>query len=131
MQGRSPYQAASLPSDERERHFRTTASVLQDGYVQRYTDQARPENPVTNELNRQSRRAQNDVLATVGACQCVDKEGNPIPSSTNTDMLGPSSARLIEEENNIGLHLLGADWLLFSLSNLCLLGLRQRLQVSH
>ncbi|MCJ1287182.1 hypothetical protein MMC26_006530 [Xylographa opegraphella] len=48
-------------------------------YVQHYDTRGHPENRLSRSLARRARRAQNDILTTVGVCVFVDKNGRRIP----------------------------------------------------
>ena len=48
-------------------------------YVQHYDTRGHPENRSSRSLARRARRAQNDILTTVGVCVFVDKNGRRIP----------------------------------------------------
>ena len=86
---------------------------------------------VSKGLMRQSRRAQNDVLTAIGVCVRVDKNGQPITNSKEDDPELSPALQATLKENDYGLFLATADWALFYLADLCLLDLRQRLQVGH
>ena len=103
-------------------------------YHQRYDGSGYPENPESRALSRQSRRAQNDVLATVGVCVGVNADGQPIESqldSKRKPALDQNRLDAIVRENEIGLLVSSADTTLVSLASLYAVGLRHRLQVSH
>ena len=100
-------------------------------YAQQYDQQGHPQNLISQALSRQSRRAQNDVLTAVGVCVRVDKNGKPLASHGENDPDLRPAVKTILKENDYGLFLATSDWVLFCLAELCLLGLRQRLQVSH
>ncbi|MCJ1396024.1 hypothetical protein MMC18_008911 [Xylographa bjoerkii] len=53
-----------------------------EDYVQHYDTRGHPENPSSRSLARRSRRAQNDILTTVGVCVTVDKNGRRIPPTS-------------------------------------------------
>lgn len=99
-------------------------------YEQQYDGRGYPQNAASRELTRQSRRAMNDVLATVGVCVGVDAHGQKI---TINDRGRPSFDRAkidsITTENEIGLVLDSADMMLVSLARMFTVGFRQRLQV--
>lgn len=132
IQGRSAYQSpiASSSAEESADASRNANSVQSVGNVQQYDRQGHPENFVSRELVRQSRRAQNDVLTTVGVCVRVDKETKRVVTHGNDDDadLRPAVGAIMKE-NEYGLFLSTSDWALFSITNLYLLGLRQRMQV--
>lgn len=99
-------------------------------YEQQYDGRGYPQNAASRELTRQSRRAMNDILATVGVCVGVDADGQKI---TINDRSRPSFNRAkidsITTENEIGLVLDSADMMLVSLARMFTIGIRQRLQV--
>ena len=98
---------------------------IQQVYVQEYDSQGYKTNSRSKELARQSRRAQNDILSTVNVCVRVDKNGLPVIAGEKIDRLRVNEIR---KENSCGLLLGTADWCFFCLTNLCLVGLRHRLQ---
>ncbi|MCJ1405645.1 hypothetical protein MMC11_008874, partial [Xylographa trunciseda] len=51
-------------------------------YVQHYDTRGHPENRSSRSLARRSRRAQNDILTTVGVCVTVDKNGRRVPPAS-------------------------------------------------
>ena len=75
--------------------------------------------------------AQNDVLTAVGVCVRVDKNGKPLASHGENDPDLRPAVKTILKENDYGLFLATSDWVLFCLADLCLIGLRQRLQVGY
>ncbi len=100
--------------------------------MQQYDRRGHPENLESRTLLRQSRRAQNDVLATVGVCVGVDENGKavqPQVNRRNSDSNDTSKVQSVMRENELGLLLVGADTGLFFLGTFWVLGLRQRLQV--
>lgn len=132
--GRSAYQSPADPSSSEEPAdtSQNVDPVLQPvGSTQEYDRQGHPENSVSRDRVRQSRRAQNDVLTTVGVCVRVDKGVKSLVTHGNDgddDNLRPAISAIMKE-NEHGLFLSTTDWFLFSMSNMCLLGLRQRMQV--
>lgn len=101
-------------------------------YRQQYDRRGHPENAVSRELGRQSRRAMNNVLATVGVCVGVSPNHHlmhPIHGRSKP-VLDRSKIRSISSENTIGLILDTIDLGLISVASLSTVGLRHRLQVS-
>ena len=134
IQGRSAFQIPDdLSSEDRlsnlSRITGSTGNPVQ--HVQQYDRQGHPQNIVSRGLVRQSRRAQNDVLTAIGVCVRVDKNGKPITNRKEDDPELSPTLQATLKENDYGLFLATADWALFCLADLCLLGLRQRLQVGH
>ena len=81
-------------------------------------------------MRRQSRRAQNDILSTIGVCQRISKDGTPIIDRKKGNYAASESiSDSITRENEVGSLIFSMDWILFSVSSLCFKGLRQRLQV--
>lgn len=99
-------------------------------YEQQYDGRGYPQNTASGELTRRSRRAMNDVLATVGVCVGVDADGQKM---TINDRCRPSFDRAkldsITTENGIGLVLDSADMMLLNLASMFTVGFRQKLQV--
>ncbi|KAL9638950.1 MAG: hypothetical protein Q9204_001311, partial [Flavoplaca sp. TL-2023a] len=78
-------------------------SVSNDGYLQQYDNRGYPQNISSRALSRRSRRAQNDVLATVGVLHYPGElvQDNPHVSSQS----GPSSLQIQQDmaaEANLG-----------------------------
>ncbi|KAL8739180.1 MAG: hypothetical protein Q9190_007875 [Brigantiaea leucoxantha] len=148
--GRSPYDALqyvdALESQDESQHGDSeqsghqpetlntaqTGSRASGSYVQQYDRCGHPINPVSRSLARQSRRAQNDILATVGVCtrpeQAIDPsqdsgERRTVPTAKTSKL---ANAML---ENNIGLTLSLADLTEYHLLSWSTLGLLNRFQV--
>lgn len=103
-------------------------------YQQQYDSSGYPENLESRALSRQSIRAQNDVLATVGVCVGVNAEGQPIQSQLDglkKPVLDKSKIDAVVKENEIGLLVSSADNTLVSLASLYAVGFRHRLQVGR
>lgn len=101
-------------------------------YVQQYDTQGYPENATSKRLTRQSRRAMNDVLATVGVCVVVNADDQPkaIPKKDlQHPIIDKPKVKAIMQENEVGYLLSSADLGLFFFSQLWTTGLRKRLQV--
>ena len=106
--------------------------VNREGYTQHYNVRGNPENRQSRSLARHLRRAQNDVLATVGVCAPIDMNGRFIPqSTTNTarEQLDKQQVLSVTSENELGFWLGAADISVSALSRSCFVGLRQRLEV--
>lgn len=102
-------------------------------YQQQYDSSGYPENFESRALSRQSRRAQNDVLATVGVCVGVNADGQPIQSQLDdlrNHVLDKSQIDAVVRENDIGLLVSSADNTLV-LASLYAVGFRRRLQVGN
>ena len=101
-------------------------------YVQRYDRRGYPENRQSKELSRRLRRAQNDILASVGICVDV-KDGSRVLRRRLDGFKGrpldSSKVKLAGRENVAGFFISGQDNGLFWLSHFCVLGFRQRFQV--
>lgn len=111
-----------------------TSVIARPGYVQQYDRRGHPENLASRALLRQSRRAQNDVLATVGVCVGVDENGKTTRQQVNqkeTDINDRLKVESVMRENEVGLLQVAADIGLFFVGTFWVLGLRQRLQVSR
>lgn len=107
-----------------------TPLISSASYEQQYDKKGYPVNKASRELSRESRRAMNDVLTTVGVCVEVDADGQKM---TMNDRKRPSFDNTIVEsvrkENELGLIVDDIDMMLVSLSDMFTIGLRQRLQV--
>ena len=103
-------------------------------YVQQYDYRGHPENQASRASARRSRRAQNDVLSTVGVCVGVDADGKPTKISSEGPKAQTADKEKIEsvmKENEIGLFIAAADNGLFHLAVNFAYGLRNRLQASQ
>ena len=102
------------------------------GYQQQYDDRGHPEFPASRQHDRASRRAMNDVLATVGVCIGVKADGNRKSvkdrSRATVDQVKVDD---VSTENSIGLMVDSIDLVFISLARMALLGLSYRLQVSE
>ena len=102
-------------------------------YVQQYDSNGYPVNPSSRSFARRSRRAQNDVLSTVGVCVGIDETGQPIPAMSQNSMtlsMERTKVKTVIRENEIGLFLAAADLGLLYVANNSIFALRNRLQVS-
>ena len=102
------------------------------GYIQHYDVRGHPENSSSRSAARRSRHAQNDVLATVGVCVNVDKNGKLVTASALD--LSFENKRLenlheIASENLIGIWLGIAVNLVHYSSTFFVEGVRERLLV--
>ena len=101
-------------------------------YIQQYDDRGHPENLESRSARRKALRAQNDVLATVGVCVSVDKDGKLVPSSrvgVTSENMESERLRNIALENESGFWLAAANHMLLPVTAICLEGLRMRLEV--
>lgn len=101
--------------------------------MQRYDRRGYPENLASRLLSRQFRRAQNDILASVGVCVDERATGSSVPTqfARKHPSGEKSKIKLIRRENETGLSIAAADLGLFCLTNVFILGLRHRMQVSY
>ncbi|KAL9122331.1 MAG: hypothetical protein Q9187_001104, partial [Circinaria calcarea] len=109
----------------------SSPSAAAPQYFQQYDVRGHPENPTSRSALRRSRKAHNDVLATVGVCVNVDKNGRLV-SATDTTLTCAERKVLysIAVENEVGFWL-GASTAIFACFAAFPQGLRQRLQVDH
>ena len=84
-------------------------------------------------MNRQSRRAINDILTTVGVCVGVDADGQirPVHDDGSLAALDKSKVTAVIRENEIGVLIGLAEALLDDLASMWAIGLRFRLQVCN
>lgn len=99
-------------------------------YRQQYDRRGYPENSTSRALSRQSRRAINDILTTVGVCVGVDANGHrravhdgSIPALDKSKVAG------IIRENEMGMLVGFTEAALDDLAGMGTTGLRYRLQV--
>ena len=99
-------------------------------YQQQYDRKGYPENAASRALARQSRRAINDILTTVGVCVGVDADGEirPIPDGSTSALDKVKIAGVIRE-NEIGMLVGFIESTLDVLAGVYTLGLRCRIQV--
>lgn len=108
----------------------TTRQVDSGPYRQQYDRKGYPENPASRFLSRQSRRAINDVLTTVGVCVGVDADGQIRPVHDGSiAALDKSKVAGVIRENEIGMLVGFVEAALDDLAGMCTIGLRYRLQV--
>ena len=99
-------------------------------YQQQYDRKGYPENSASRALSRQSRRAINDILTTVGVCVGVDADGQIRPVHNGSRAaLDNSRVTGIIRENEIGMLVGLTEAALDDLAGACTAGLRYRLQV--
>lgn len=99
-------------------------------YQQQYDRKGYPENSASKALIRQSRRAINDILTTVGVCVGVDANGQIRPVHDGSiAALDKSKVTGIIRENEIGMLVGSTEAALDDLAGMCTTGLRCRLQV--
>lgn len=100
-----------------------------EGYVQRYDCRGHPQNLASEYLREQTRRAQNSVSSLLNDYR--DKIAQLHENSTNKLPIDSAELQTVRSENEIGVFILAADQDLFLSTSLCLVGVRQRLQVSR
>ena len=122
--------AADSPEEVIEPAANSIRPVHSEPYRQQYDRKGYPENPASRALARQSRRAINDILTTVGVCVGVDAEGElrPIPDGS-TSVLDKVKIAGVIRENEIGMLVGFMESTLDVLAGVYTLGLRCRIQV--
>lgn len=101
-------------------------------YNQTYNSRGHPENLASRSLASRSRRAQNDVLSTIGVCAYVDENGKLVSSNGRN---GPMSAAEKEAtlanivENEVGFWIGAAGDIVSLVLTRFIVNLRMRLQV--
>ena len=100
-----------------------------EGYIQRYDCRGHPQNLASEYLREQSRRAQNSVSSLLNDYR--DKIAQQHENSNNKLPIDPAELQTVRSENEIGLLILAGDQDLSLSTSLCLVGVRQRLQVSR
>ena len=101
------------------------------GYIQRYDLRGYPQNLASHNLRKQSRRAQNSVLAIFGVCS--DHTGyvvRPLADIKRNLPIDPAKIQMVRKENLLGWRIHIAEQCMFLLARCCLIGVRHRLQVS-
>lgn len=99
---------------------------------QRYNHRGYPINPESRGVARTSRRAQNEVLSTVGFCVGIRDDGSSVDTSRILAKASKNEKERVEsvrKENEAGLLLGAASHGLMFLSVWWIMGLRNRLQV--
>ena len=108
----------------------TIRQVNSEVYQQQYDRKGYPENPTSRALSRQSRRAINDILTTVGVCVGVDADGQIRPVHDGSQAaLDKSKVIGVIRENEIGILVALAEGIFDYLAGLWIVGLRYRLEV--
>ena len=141
IQGRSAFEPplaqegrtdARRSADER----RTRSNFEPPGvelYNQSFNSRGHPENLASRCLASRSRRAQNDVLSTIGVCAYVDENGKLVSSNGGSSTMSATEkeATLANiEENEVGMWIgAGGDLLSLVLTRF-IVNLRMRLQVN-
>lgn len=134
-QGRSAWELpeeGSIPTSEGLVHQVSTADVDSRESQQRYNRRGYPINPASRGVARTSRRAQNEVLSTVGFCVGIREDGSSVDASLILAKASKNEKERVEsvrKENEAGLLLGAASHGLMFLSIWWILGLRIRLQV--
>lgn len=98
-----------------------------EGYVQRYDRRGHPQNLASEILREQSRRAQNSVSSTLNGYR--DNKGQLPENSDDKSPIDPATIEAVRSENTFGMLVRMTDHCLFFSTNICLGGVRQRLQV--
>ncbi len=103
-----------------------------ESYVQQYNIRGHAENPVSRQAARRLRRAQNDVLSTIGVCVSIDENGE-IKSNLNPANPRARAEKKITQatasENESGYHATTYDEILYKLATGWTYNLRRRLMV--
>lgn len=99
------------------------------GYVQRYDRRGHPQNLASEYLREQSRRAQNRLSSILNVYR--DNTGRLRENSNDQLRNDPAEIQAVRSENEIGGLILAGDQDLSLLTYICLVGVRQRLQVSQ
>ena len=100
-----------------------------EGYVQRYDRRGHPQNLASEILREQLRRAQNSVSSTLNDYR--HKIGRLGENGNDKLPIDPAMIQAVRSENKVGMLVLFADHCLFFSTDICLVGIRQRLQVSR
>ena len=144
FKGRSAYELpewpeGERPSDNSRAQDRAEAADLTDeesrlagDYVQLYNIRGHPENPGSRTNARRARRAQNDVLATVGVCVSTDKSAkSQLAAVTKSASDGPQTQKITQiiKENECGYWLSMSHDVASYVLQYWLVCLRDRLQV--
>lgn len=108
-----------------------TATERFQSYQQLYDTKGHPINLVSAENHRQSRRAQNDILALAGVCYPVDANGEPHLSMGTQKQLALDTSRIegIRHENEVGYRISKVDLALVALSGFNVVGFGHKIQV--
>lgn len=121
---------ADNPEEAREPDTNIGHQVGSGSYQQQYDRKGYPENPTSRALSRQSRRAINDILTTVGVCVGVDADGQirPVQDGSLAALDKPRVTGVVRE-NEIGMLVGFTEVALDYLAGMCITALRHRLQV--
>ncbi len=129
-QTRALQSAAENPEETTTPATNTIGQGGSASYQQQYDRKGYPENSASRALNRQSRRAINDILTTVGVCVGVDADGQVRPVHDGSiAALDKSKVIGIIRENEIGMLVGLMEAAIDDLTGMCITGLRYRLQV--
>lgn len=142
MKGRSAWELPEEdPSTSAEDPQQTSAGGTNQAahgtpreFRQRYNRRGYPINPESRAFGRTSRRAQNDVLSTVGICVGTLEDGRPVDAALALSIISKEDKdriELIRKENETGLILSAATEGLLFLSIWCISSLRKRIQVDQ
>lgn len=112
-----------------ENEIASSPEASSSSYEQQYDRKGYPQNLLSEDLDRRSRRAQNDVLATIGVCVQEGQTVHGAPSGHNAISPDQSRIRSLIRENEIGLLISGFDLAFAGIATICAVGLRNRLQV--
>ncbi|KAF6227240.1 hypothetical protein HO133_008682 [Letharia lupina] len=120
---------ADNPGETTEPATNTIRQADSGSYQQQYDRKGYPENLASRALSRQSRRAINDVLTTVGVCVGVDADGQIRPVHDGSIVaLDKSKVTGVIRENEIGMLVGFTEAAVDNLAGMCTTGLRYRLQ---
>ena len=133
VQGRSafdsPVPQISPVADPRES---ATIVDIEETPTQTYNARGHPENATSRTLTRQGRRAQNEVLSTVGVCVYVDENGKVVANSDageDARQQQRETTLAIIQENEVGLSLEVCDiFVHYAVTNF-IDNIRKRIQV--
>ncbi|KAL8730421.1 MAG: hypothetical protein Q9166_004059 [cf. Caloplaca sp. 2 TL-2023] len=134
--GRSAYEpmhnGESPATFERQTRPSTGHTTQQsDSYIQQFDDRGYPQNPRSRVISRRSRRAQNDVLATVGVLLGPDHVASDSGTPHGKEQRGPISVRNYEEtaaESELGFWMTCAHHLVILYIHERMTYARQRMQ---
>lgn len=125
-------EASNLPESEAPE---AQPGVTQEGeYEQSYDLRGHPENSASRSAARRLRKAQNDILATIGVCVSVDKDGKLVPSSSidsGKEQREMQRLASIISENEFGFWLSAGQAAALLLASSFPTCIRQRLEVRY
>ena len=109
----------------------TIPAINSSLYQQQYDRRGYPENLASRALSRQSRRAQNDVMATVGACVRVNANGVVESHDSEHQKYPPDPTKVaaVVTENGAGFIISCMDQTISSLASIWTRTLKNRLMV--